>query len=197
MFFEGKNVLLIVTGGISVYKSVYFLRLLQRKKANVRVAMTKAALRFMSPLIFSALSKYPVLKDIFQNNGEIEHIKWAHWPQFIFVVPATANFIAKVAHGIADDAPTSTILASEAPKVIAPAMNNIMWENPATQRNLKRLEKDSILIILPTKGFLAEGNRAYGRLPDPQEILEESQIRLKGREGNLKNQKILISVGGD
>nr|WP_257611999.1 bifunctional phosphopantothenoylcysteine decarboxylase/phosphopantothenate--cysteine ligase CoaBC [Oenococcus oeni] len=130
------------------------------------------------------------------NDGSVDHVAWARWADFIFVVPATANFVAKMAHGIADDTASTLLLASPAEKVIAPSMNDQMWNNPATVRNIKQLDTDGILIIEPTTGFLAEGYDGKGRLPESNDILEQAQIRLLAKNGKLKNKNVLITAGG-
>ncbi|SYW15396.1 bifunctional phosphopantothenoylcysteine decarboxylase/phosphopantothenate--cysteine ligase CoaBC [Oenococcus oeni] len=197
IFFKNKHILVVVTGGIAAYKSAILVRSLIKKGGNVRVAMTKSAENFVTPLTFSTLTKHTVLTDIFKaNDGSVDHVAWARWADFIFVVPATANFIAKMAHGIADDTASTLLLASPAEKVIAPSMNDQMWNNPATVRNIKQLDTDGILIIEPTTGFLAEGYDGKGRLPESDDILEQAQIRLLAKNGKLKNKNVLITAGG-
>ncbi|EHN59673.1 bifunctional phosphopantothenoylcysteine decarboxylase/phosphopantothenate--cysteine ligase CoaBC [Oenococcus kitaharae] len=195
--FQNKHILLIVSGSVAAYKSAYFLRLLIKQGAQVHVSMTAAAEKFVSPLTFATLSRFPVLTDIFQaEDGSVPHIEWAQWADYIFVLPASADIIAKIANGIADDTASTIILASQAKKIVAPAMNDQMWDNPATVRNIQQLKRDGILIIDPADGFLAEGYEAKGRLPEPEDILEQAQMRLLAEHGSLHGKNILITAGG-
>ncbi len=197
IFFENKNILVVVTGGIAAYKTAVLVRSLIKRGANVRVSMTKSAENFVTPLTFSTLTKHTVLTDIFKvTDGSVDHVAWARWADIIFVVPATADFVAKIAHGIADDTATTLLLASSAEKIIAPSMNDQMWNNPATIRNIKQLKTDGVLIIEPATGFLAEGYDGKGRLPEIDDILEQAQIRLLAKNGRLKNKNVLITAGG-
>lgn len=197
MFYQNKNIIVIVTGSIAAFKAAVLVRYLIEQGAQVRVSLTAAGAKFVGPLTFSTLTKYPVLQDIFdQNDGQVLHVKWARWADYIFVVPATADFLAKTANGLADDAASSTLLASSARKIAAPAMNDQMWENQATKRNVKQLKKDGWLIIEPVVGFLAEGYDAKGRLPEPEDIILQAQVRLLAEKGSLKGKKILITAGG-
>lgn len=198
MIYENKQIIVIVTGGIAAYKAAYFVRELVKQGAVVRVVMTSSAQQFITPFTFEVLTQQPVMTDMFHpiKAGSVQHIEWAQWADLIFVVPATANLIAKMAQGIADDAALTIILASQAQKVVAPAMNDQMWENPATQRNIQQLQHDNILVIMPTTGFLAEGYEGKGRLPEPVDILAQTEIRLLAQNGALKNQRVLITAGG-
>ncbi|AZZ60044.1 bifunctional phosphopantothenoylcysteine decarboxylase/phosphopantothenate--cysteine ligase CoaBC [Oenococcus sp. UCMA 16435] len=197
IFFKNKNILVVVTGGIAAYKTAILVRSLIKKGANVRVSMTKSAENFVTPLTFSTLTKHTVLTDIFKaTDGGVDHVAWGRWADIIFVVPATADFVAKIAHGIADDTAATLLLASSAEKIIAPSMNDQMWNNPATIRNIKQLKADGILIIEPATGFLAEGYDGKGRLPESDEILEQAQIRMLAKNGRLKNKNVLITAGG-
>ncbi len=138
-----------------------------------------------------------MLTDLFAGHTtEVVHIDWAKWADIIFVVPATANMIGKLANGLADDAPTATIMAATAKKIIAPAMNDVMLANPAVVRNLATLAADGWLVIEPAEGFLAEGYAAKGRLPEPEAILAEAAIRLRAQTGLLRGKKIVITAGG-
>lgn len=198
MIYENKQIIVIVTGGIAAYKAAYFVRELVKQGAVVRVVMTSSAQQFITPFTFEVLTQQSVMTDMFHpiKTGSVQHIEWAQWADLIFVVPATANLIAKMAQGIADDAALTIILASQAQKVVAPAMNDQMWENPATQRNIQQLHHDNILVIMPTTGFLAEGYEGKGRLPEPVDILAQTEIRLLAQNGALKNQRVLITAGG-
>lgn len=187
----------MVSGSVAAYKAATFVRLLTKSGANVRVGMTTAAQEFITSKTLSILSGNDVLTDLFVGHtSEVVHISWAKWADFIFVVPATANLIGKIAQGIADDAVTATIMASSADKIIAPAMNDNMWANPAVVRNMKTLQQDGWLVIEPTIGFLAEGYAAKGRLPEPVDILEQTDVRLRAKSGLLIGKKVVITAGG-
>lgn len=187
-----------MTGGIAVYKAVEVVRHLQKAGHELRVVMTKNAERFVSSNTLAALTKQPVLDDLWTKEHEatIPHIELARWTQLAIVVPASANFLAKMANGIADDAASTTILATAAPKAVVPAMNDQMWSNPAMQRNLSLLKKDGIAIMEPVVGLLAEGYQAKGRMPEPDQIfswLEEKYLTANKR---LQGKKIIVSAGG-
>lgn len=186
-----------LTGGIACYKAVEVVRGLEKLGHEVRVVMTKNAEYFVTSNTLAALTKYPVLDDLWakENESQISHVKLARWTELAVVVPATANFIAKMAYGIADDAASTTILATNAPKFIVPAMNDQMWSNPATQRNLKLLKQDGIKIIEPKVGILAEGYAAKGRMPEPDEILTWINKNIENNN-RLSGKKIIITAGG-
>ena len=172
---DGKNILLGVTGGIAAYKSVEIASRLKKLDANVKVIMTRAATEFVTPKTFQEITKNPVAVEMFADVTDFDenHIALANFADVVLIAPATANFLAKVAHGIADDLLTTTILATPAPLIFAPAMNTLMWENPATQDNLKILLKRGIKIIEPATGNLACGTVGKGRLPEPEKICAE------------------------
>lgn len=196
-FYRNKNILVIVTGSISAYKSATLVREFIKSGAHVRVGMTDAAQEFITVQTLAVLSKHDVLTDLFRDEkAAVTHIEWAKWAELIFVVPATANIIGKIANGIADDAVTATIMASSAAKVIAPAMNDIMLNNDAVVRNLNLLKSDGWFIIDPEIGFLAEGYESQGRLPEPVVIINQAAIRIQARGGELKGKKIVITAGG-
>jgi phosphopantothenoylcysteine decarboxylase/phosphopantothenate--cysteine ligase len=162
-----------VTGGIAAYKAAEILRGLQRAGCDVRVAMTEHATRMIAPLTFRALSGAHVVVDDYapDNLDPIAHITFSQTVDLFLIAPATANFIAKIANGIADDFLTSTYLAATAPVVIAPAMNTVMWQHPATERNLARLRADGVSIIEPDAGEMACGTFGPGRLSEPEKIV--------------------------
>ncbi|MGA9998378.1 MAG: bifunctional phosphopantothenoylcysteine decarboxylase/phosphopantothenate--cysteine ligase CoaBC [Pyrinomonadaceae bacterium] len=198
---EGKRVALCVTGGIAAYKAAEVLRGLQRAGCTVRVAMTKHACAFITPLTFRALSGAHVVVDDYapDNPDPIAHITFSQTVDLLLVAPATANIIAKFARGIADDFISTTYLASNAPVLVAPAMNTTMWNHPATQRNLAQLRADGVRIVEPDSGEMACGTIGPGRLSEPEiivaaalEILKESE-RLK--TADLAGEKILIAAG--
>lgn len=195
--FTNKNVLVIVTGSIAAYKATTLVRLLVKNDAQVRVGMTKSAQEFITSRTLAILSGHEVLTDLFNApESAVVHIDWAKWADIILVVPATANIIGKIANGIADDAVTATIMASAADKVIAPAMNDHMLNNLAVSRNIKQLQTDGWLVIEPETGFLAEGYDAKGRLPEPETILSQTDVRLRSRSGKLQGKKVVITAGG-
>ena len=195
-----KKVAVYVTGGIAAYKALLFVRLLIKEGAQVKVAMTQSACQFVSPLTFQVLTKEKVMVDTFDENDSsvVQHIHFADWTELAIVIPATANTIAKIAHGIADNFVTSALLATTAPKVIVPAMNEHMWENPATLRNCVQLQKDGVIMIEPSEGFLAEGYLGKGRLPEPEEVLLQiKEMNLFDQEEQpLLGKKVLITAGG-
>ncbi|WP_172993663.1 bifunctional phosphopantothenoylcysteine decarboxylase/phosphopantothenate--cysteine ligase CoaBC, partial [Lactobacillus helveticus] len=186
-----------LTGGIAAYKAVQVVRNLEKQGHEVRIVMTKNAEHFVTTNTLAALTKYPVLDDLWEkaNEASIPHVHLARWSQLALIVPATANFISKMANGIADDTASTTILATKAPKLVVPAMNDQMWNNPATQRNIALLKGDGIHVMEPATGMLAEGYAAKGRMPEPeditawvQDILDENKI--------LKNKTIVVTAGG-
>ena len=195
-----KKVAVYVTGGIAAYKALLFVRLLIKEGAQVKVAMTQSACQFVSPLTFQVLTKEKVLVETFDENDPsvVQHIHFADWTELAIVIPATANTIAKIAHGIADNFVTSALLATTAPKVIVPAMNEHMWENPTTLRNCAQLQKDGVIMIEPSEGFLAEGYSGKGRLPEPEEVLQQiKELNLFEEEDkSLFGKKVLITAGG-
>jgi len=167
-----KKVLLGVTGSIAAYKAVELVRLFVRNGDDVTVVMTSAACEFVRPLTFQTLSRNPVFIDQFAPvaNWRPEHISLAEAPDCVVVAPATANTIAKMRYGIADNLLTATLLATRAPIAIAPAMNTGMWENPVTQENVAALKARGVLVIEPGDGELACGVKGKGRMADPEEI---------------------------
>ena len=195
-----KKVAVYVTGGIAAYNALLFVRLLIKEGAQVKVAMTQSACQFVSPLTFQVLTKEKVMVETFDENDPsvVQHIHFADWTELAIVIPATANTIAKIAHGIADNFVTSAFLATTAPKVIVPAMNEHMWENPTTLRNCAQLQKDGVIMIEPSEGFLAEGYLGKGRLPEPEEVLQQiKELNLFEEEDkSLFGKKVLITAGG-
>lgn len=196
--FTNKKIVLIVSGGVAAYKSAIFARLLMKAGSVVRVVMTQAATEFVTPKTFEALTQQPVVTDLFDahNDSVIAHVSLADWADYIFVVPATANILAKMAAGIGDDAATSVLLARHTPVIVAPAMNVNMYENPATQRNLATLREDGVIVLEPAEGLLAEGYAGKGRLPEPDEILALAELALYQRTGQLTGKQIIVSAGG-
>lgn len=186
-----------MTGGIACYKAVNVVRQLEKDGHQVRVVMTKNAEQFVTAQTLAALTKYPVLDDLWakENQAKIAHVHLARWTELALVVPATANFIAKMANGIADDAASTTILATAAPKMIIPAMNDQMLNNPATQRNLTFLKNNNVNIMQPATGMLAEGYEAKGRMPEPDKIVNWVKEKVFSKR-ILVGKKIIITAGG-
>ncbi|MDZ7860677.1 MAG: bifunctional phosphopantothenoylcysteine decarboxylase/phosphopantothenate--cysteine ligase CoaBC [Candidatus Krumholzibacteriota bacterium] len=191
-----RRILLVATGGISLYKSVYLVRLLVRGGARVRVVMTRAATRFVTPLTFETLSSNPVRVELFdqRDTPEIPHIDLAGWAERIIVAPATADFMAKMSAGIADDLASSVVCAAGCPVLVAPAMNEGMWLNPATQRNIKTLREDNRVIIEPGSGDLACGETGRGRMMEPEDIKRRIASSFEGG-GRLEGVRVLITAG--
>ncbi|USS91140.1 bifunctional phosphopantothenoylcysteine decarboxylase/phosphopantothenate--cysteine ligase CoaBC [Fructilactobacillus carniphilus] len=192
---NGKKITLYITGSIAAYKAVYLLRLLIKAGAEVHVVMTAAATRFVTPLTFQTLSQHPVLTDADWEQTGVVHIEAAQWGDVNVVVPASADFIAKAVTGIADSLATTTFLAAPAPKLVVPAMNDGMWNNPATQRNLQQLRQDGIHTVSPDSGFLAEGYAAKGRMPEP-EIIKTEIEKLFTNKQDWQGKRVLITAGG-
>ncbi|MEE9271455.1 MAG: bifunctional phosphopantothenoylcysteine decarboxylase/phosphopantothenate--cysteine ligase CoaBC [Candidatus Krumholzibacteria bacterium] len=200
MIFEGKKILLGVTGGIAAYKSVFLLRLLRGSGADVRVIMTASACEFVAPLTFETLSGNPVHVRMFEDGGgdrgtvsPVEHIGLAKWPDVAIVAPVTANSISKFVQGRADDLLSAVLCAYDGLVVLAPAMNDIMWKNPATQDNLRQLSQRGYRVIPPAKGDLACGYEAEGRMAEPEEIMEYLESLYASDFAKLR---VLVSVGG-
>jgi phosphopantothenoylcysteine decarboxylase/phosphopantothenate--cysteine ligase len=192
------KVALGVSGGIAAYKAIEVLRGLQRAGCDVRVAMTKRACEFIQPLTFRALSGSHVLVDDYapDNPDPIAHITFSQSVDLFVIAPATANIIAKFAHGVADDFITSTYLASTAPVLIAPAMNTTMLQHPATQRNLAQLRADGVTIVEPDAGEMACGTVGPGRLSEPEQIVNAALELLKSSgKRDLGGERMLITVG--
>lgn len=186
-----------MTGGIAAYKAVEAIRDLEKKGHEIRIVMTKNAEHFVTSNTLAALTKYPVLDDLWskENEASIPHVHLACWTELALVLPATANFIAKMAVGIADDAASTTILATAAPKLVVPAMNDQMWFNPATQRNLSFLRKNGVQIMDPATGMLAEGYAAKGRMPEITDIVKWVEDFLKQKK-LLQDKTIIVTAGG-
>lgn len=185
-----------VSGGIAAYKACEVLRGLQRAGAEVHVILTRAACRFVTPLTFQALSGRPVFVDPFDPEGEqaIRHVLLARDLSALVVAPATANLLAKFAHGVADDFLTTFYTAVTAPVVLAPAMNTRMWLHPATQANLAALRSRAVRIVEPESGWLAEGEVGWGRLAEPARIVEATLAAAR-RSTELAGKKILVTAG--
>ena len=196
--FSQKNIVLVISGGVAAYKAASFARLLVKMDATVKVVMTATATEFITPKAMAVLTNQPVLTDLFADKTEesIDHIALADWADYFFVVPATANIIAKIANGVADDAASSVLAARHTPMIVAPAMNENMYLQPAVQRNLQQIQLDGDIVVEPVDGMLAEGYAGKGRLPEPQEILTLSELAVYQKHGQLKDKQIVISAGG-
>ena len=193
---KGKTVLLGVTGGIAAYKAAYLASALLKQGATVEVVMTKNATEFISPLTFEELTGRRVMVNTFDRNFEhqVEHISLAQRTDLVIIAPATANVCAKLAHGLADDMLTTSVLACKCPKLIAPAMNTNMWENPVTQDNIALLKKYGWEVIPPATGRLACGAVGAGKLPEPDLILEYI-LRAIAMPKDLAGKKVLVTAG--
>lgn len=194
----GKKVLLAVCGGIAAYKACEVLRGLQKAGCVVRVACTAASERFVGAATFEALTRYPVCDDLFENPAsDIPHIDYAEWADLALVVPATANVMAKMAHGLADDAVSATLLACPCPVLAAPGMNTNMWRSPATQANLHLLESRGVHFVLPVEGRLACGDVGAGKLADVEDIVAAALDGLSedALEQDLICTRVLVTAG--
>ncbi len=194
---EGKHIALGVTGSIACYKAVDLASKLVQSGALVDVLMTEGAQNFVSPLSFRSITHRPVITDLFQPESElsINHVAIAERSDVLIVAPATANTIARIANGISDDPITTTVLATKAPVIIAPAMDANMFENPATQQNVAKLESWGCVIAGPAEGRLASGLMGRGRLLEPEQLVGCISMTL-GRKGDLSVRKVVVSAGG-
>lgn len=191
-----KTVLLCVTGCIAAYKSCEIARALQKAGVRVKVCMTEHATSFVGPTTFRALTREEVAVDLFDNPSDpIHHISLAKEPDVVLVAPATANVVAKVAHGQADDLLTTTVLATDAAVVVAPAMNVGMWQAEATQKNIATLEQRGFDIVRPATGYLACGDTGEGKLADVDDIVARTLVALETSQA-LAGERVLITAGG-
>lgn len=193
---KGKHILLGVTGGIASYKIANLASLLVKSGADVHVIMTENATNFINPITFETLTGHKCVVDTFDRNFEfkVEHVALAQLADVIMVAPATANVIAKLSHGLADDMLTTTILASRAPKIIAPAMNTGMYENPVTQDNIRLLQHYGMEVITPACGHLACGDNGAGKMPEP-ETLFQYLCKAVAHEKDMAGMKVLVTAG--
>ena len=195
--FESKAVVLGVTGSIACYKAVDLASKLAQAGALVDVVLTRGAANFVTPLTFRSITHRPVVTDMFDPESElsVEHVALARRADIVVVAPATAHTIAKMAQGLADDTLTTTLLATTAPVLVAPAMDGHMYDNAATQENLANLKSRGITIVGPVAGYLASGMEGVGRLVEPSEIMGHIAAAL-GRDGDLAGRSIVVSAGG-
>jgi phosphopantothenoylcysteine decarboxylase/phosphopantothenate--cysteine ligase len=203
---RSKRVLLGVTGGVAAYKAVALASRLTQAGAVVDVVLSEAAMRFVTPLSFESVTRRRAYHDMFALSADtgpqaragdvlISHVALARSADLIIIAPATANTLAKLAHGIADNLLTAVVLAATAPLVIAPAMESHMWENPATQANLAALRARGVVQVGPATGHLASGASGVGRMSEPEEILAVARLVL-ARDGDLAGRRVVVSAGG-
>ena len=194
---KGKHIVVGVTAGIAAYKAVELVSRLYKAGAEVKVVMTKNATKFVSPLVFGEISKHKVAVEMFENvqDWNVEHIAYATWADAYVIAPATANMLAKMAHGIADDMLSTQLLATTAPVFVCPAMNSNMYMHPTVQENLATLRGRGIYVLEPDSGLLACGVEGKGRLPDPQKIMDWVDFHL-GKTDLLEGKTVIVSAGG-
>ncbi len=192
-----KTILLIISGGIAAYKSLELIRLLKTAGVRVRVIMTRAAKEFVNPLTVASLTGEKVHDELFNLTDEIEmgHIELSRAADLLVVAPATADLMAKMAHGHADDLASTTLLATDKQVLIAPAMNVRMWTHAATARNLVQLKRDGALVVGPNEGEMACGEFGTGRMAEPAEIVAAIETVLASKTGPLVGRKVLITAG--
>ncbi len=195
MLLKGKHIVLGVTGSIAAYKIASLASMLVKKQADVTVIMTKNATNFINPITFESLTGNRCLVDTFDRNFEfqVEHVSLAKQTDVFLVAPASANVIAKAAHGIADDMLTTTLLACRCPKIFAPAMNTRMYENPIVQDNISALKDYGMEVVTPASGYLACGDTGEGKMPEP-EVLYEAVLRALTPK-DLAGRKVLVTAG--
>ena len=193
---EGKTVLLGVTGSIAAYKIAYLASMLKKQQADVHVLMTRNATNFINPITFETLTGNKCLVDTFDRNFQfqVEHVSIAKKADVVMIAPASANVIGKLAHGIADDMLTTTIIACRCKKFISPAMNTNMFQNPIVQDNLKTLEHYGYEVIDPAVGYLACGDTGAGKMPEPETLLNYI-LRECACEKDMKGLKVLVTAG--
>lgn len=193
---KGKTVLLGVTGSIAAYKIAYLASALKKLHAQVHVLMTKNATNFINPITFETLTGNKCLVDTFDRNFQfsVEHVSIAKQADVVMIAPASANVIGKLAHGIADDMLTTTIMACKCKKIVSPAMNTNMYENPIVQDNLAILQHYGYEVIEPASGYLACGDTGAGKMPEPEMLLDYI-LREIAKEKDLLGRKVLVTAG--
>ena len=177
---ENKSILLIISGGIAAYKSLELIRLIKKAGGSVRAILTKGGEQFVTPLSVSALCEEEVFTDLWSLKDETEmgHIRLSREADAIIIAPASANILASMAHGLAEDLATTTLLAADKTALIAPAMNHKMWDNPATQRNIETLKQDGHTLLGPEEGDMACGEYGMGRMSEPEDIFKALEKHL-------------------
>src|SRR5918997_3483115 len=193
---QGKRVLLIVGGGIAAYKSCELVRLIRKAGGSVTCVLTRSAEQFVTPMTLAALSENRVYTSLWDLKDEVEmgHIQLSRQADLLVVCPATADLMAKMATGIADDLATTLLLATDKPVLAAPAMNVRMWQHPATVRNVEQLRRDGVTIVEPDEGEMACGEYGPGRLPEPEAILQAIAATLRG-PGPLSGKHLIVTAG--
>ena len=193
---KGKTVVLAISGSIAAYKMANVARMLLKQHCDVEVLMTQNATNFINPITFETLTGNKCLVDTFDRNFEfsVEHVSLAKAADVVLVAPASANVIAKLAHGLADDMLTTTVLACTCKKIISPAMNTRMFENPITQDNLKICEHYGMEVISPASGYLACGDTGAGKMPEP-EVLLQVILHDLAHEKDMMGKKVLVTAG--
>ena len=194
--FENKSIIIGVSGGIAAYKTAYLVSALSKTEADVNVIMTKNACEFISPIVFETLTGNKCYVDTFDRNFkfDVEHISLAKKADIFMIAPATANVIAKIANGIADDMLTTTFLASKCKKIVSPAMNTAMFENQITQDNIAKLKKYEIGVVEPQNGLLACGDTGAGKMPEPDFLFDVIEREI-AREKDMLGKKVLVTAG--
>ena len=194
--FENKSIIIGVSGGIAAYKTAYLVSALSKTEADVNVIMTENACEFISPLVFETLTGNKCNVDTFDRNFkfDVEHISLAKKADIFMIAPATANVIAKIANGIADDMLTTTFLASKCKKIVSPAMNTAMFENQITQDNIAKLKKYGIGVVEPQNGLLACGDTGAGKMPEPDFLFDVIEREI-AREKDMLGKKVLVTAG--
>lgn len=190
---RNRRILLGVSGGVAAYKAAYLARRLVERGADLRALMTSAAQQFLGPQTLAAITGHPVLNDLFGAASVSPHTDLGRWAELVVVAPATADLLAKLANGHADDLLSATLLATKAPILLAPAMHTEMWEQPSTQRNIARLTADGHRLVGPGEGALAGGDEGRGRMAEPDEILAEVEALLAQP---LAGWRVLVTAGG-
>ncbi|OGV52226.1 MAG: phosphopantothenoylcysteine decarboxylase [Legionellales bacterium RIFCSPHIGHO2_12_FULL_42_9] len=193
--FVDKKIVLGICGGIAAYKAAFLVRELTRLGAEVRVVMTKSAQQFITPLTLQALSGHEVRCDLFDSSAEraMGHIELARWADYLVIAPASANCLAKLAYGLADDLLTTLYLVCEVPVVMCPAMNRSMWFSPATTRNCAVLRERGVMMVGPEEGEQACGELGYGRMAEPEDII--NALRLTAVQNVLLGKKVMVTAG--
>lgn len=192
---QGRKIVLCVSGGIAAYKVAYVARGLVALGADVHVAMTASARRFVGEQTFAALTGNPVSTEMYGSAGDVPHVELARGAALAMVAPATANVLAKLAAGFADDLVSATLLTVSCPVLVAPAMHTEMWENPATQANLETLAARGVAVVGPATGPLSSGDTGVGRLAEPDEIVTAA-VELSGETQDLAGKRVVVTAGG-
>ncbi len=192
---QGRKVLLIVSGGIAAYKVAHVARSLSGMGADVRVIMTRSASRFVGAQTFASLTGNPVSAELFSGGADVPHVELARGADLAIVAPATANLLAKMAGGFADDLASATLLTISCPVIVVPAMHTAMWENEATQANVAALESRGVHVLGPTTGPLSSGDEGLGRMVEPETIVAEAALVLASSQG-MTGTRVLVTAGG-